>query len=47
VPDLAGFAAVNCHDGKSDDEIRAELEDTFPKQICHSITLAKFAGARA
>ena len=26
VPDLAGYAAANGHDGKSDDEIRAELE---------------------
>jgi hypothetical protein len=38
VPDLQGFAAANGHDGKSDDEIRAELADKFPKQhIYHSI----------
>jgi hypothetical protein len=34
VPDLAGFAAANGHDGKSDDEIRAELGEKFPKHIC-------------
>ena len=37
VPDLAGFAAANGHDGKSDDEIRAELGDKFSKHIYHSI----------
>jgi 3'-5' exonuclease len=37
VPDLQGFAAANGHDGKSDDEIRAELGDKFPKHIYHSI----------
>jgi predicted PolB exonuclease-like 3'-5' exonuclease len=37
VPDFAGFAAANGHDGKSDDEIRAELGDKFPKHIYHSI----------
>ena len=37
VPDLAAFAAANGHDGKSDDEIRAELGDKFPKHIYHSI----------
>jgi predicted PolB exonuclease-like 3'-5' exonuclease len=36
-PNLAGFAAANGHDGKSDDEIRAELGDKFPKHIYHSI----------
>ena len=35
--DRAGFAAANGHDGKSDDEIRAELGDKFPKHIYHSI----------
>jgi hypothetical protein len=25
IPDLRGFAAANGHDGKSDDEIRAEM----------------------
>ncbi len=37
VPDLRGFAAANRHDGKSDDEIRAEMGDKFPKHIYHSI----------
>jgi hypothetical protein len=37
VPDLRGFAAANGHDGKSDDEIRAELGDKFPKHIYHPI----------
>jgi predicted PolB exonuclease-like 3'-5' exonuclease len=37
VPDLRGFAAANGLDGKSDDEIRAELGDKFPKHIYHSI----------
>jgi predicted PolB exonuclease-like 3'-5' exonuclease len=37
VPDLAGYAAANGHDGKTDDEIRAELGDKFPKHIYHSI----------
>ncbi len=37
VPDLRGFAVANGHDGKSDDEIRAEMGDDFPKHIYHSI----------
>jgi hypothetical protein len=37
VPDLRGFAAANNLDGKSDDEIRAEMGDKFPKHIYHSI----------
>jgi hypothetical protein len=37
VPDIQGFAAANGHDGKSDDEVRAELGDKFPKHIYHSI----------
>jgi len=37
VPDLAGFAAANGHEGKTEDEIRAELGDKFPKHIYHSI----------
>src|SRR3974377_2210705 len=37
VPDLGGFAAANGHVGKSDDEVRAELGDKFPKHIYHSI----------
>ena len=37
VPDLAGFAAANGHEGKTEGEIRAELGDKFPKHIYHSI----------
>jgi 3'-5' exonuclease len=37
VPDLKGFAAANGLDGKSDDEIRAVMDDKFPKHIYHSI----------
>jgi predicted PolB exonuclease-like 3'-5' exonuclease len=37
VPDLAGYAAAKGHDGRSDDEIRAELGEKFPKHIYHSI----------
>jgi len=37
VRDLKGFAAANNHVGKSDDEVRAELGDRFPKHIYHSI----------
>jgi predicted PolB exonuclease-like 3'-5' exonuclease len=37
VPDLKGFAAANSHIGKTDDEVRAELGDKFPKHIYHSI----------
>jgi hypothetical protein len=37
VPDLVGFAAANGHDGKTDDEIRAELGEKFPKHVYHSI----------
>jgi hypothetical protein len=37
IPDMKAFAAANCHDGKSDDEIRAELGEKFPKHIYHSI----------
>ena len=37
VPDLKGFATANGHLGKSDDEVRAELGDKFPKHIYHSI----------
>src|SRR5271165_3869927 len=37
VPDLRGFAAANGHEGKSDEEIRAEMGDRFPKHIYHSI----------
>jgi hypothetical protein len=33
IPDLKGFAAANGHVGKSDDEVRAELGDKFPKHI--------------
>jgi predicted 3'-5' exonuclease similar to PolB exonuclease domain len=37
IPDLKGFAAANGHDGKTDDEIRAELGERFRKHIYHSI----------
>ena len=37
VPDLPGFAAANGLDGKSDDDVRAELGDKFPKLIYHSV----------
>jgi predicted PolB exonuclease-like 3'-5' exonuclease len=37
VPDLAGFAAANGHEGKSDDDVRAAMGDKFPKHIYHSI----------
>jgi hypothetical protein len=37
VPDLVGFAAANGHDGKTEDEIRAELGEQFPKHVYHSI----------
>jgi 3'-5' exonuclease len=37
LPDLKDFAAANDHVGKSDDEVRAELGDKFPKHIYHSI----------
>ena len=37
VPDLVGFAAANGHEGKTEDEIRAELGDKFSKHIYHSI----------
>ena len=34
---MKGFAAANGHDGKTDDEIRGELGEKFPKNIYHSI----------
>jgi predicted PolB exonuclease-like 3'-5' exonuclease len=37
IPDLRGFAAANGLDGKSDDEVRTEMGDKFPKHIYHSI----------
>jgi predicted PolB exonuclease-like 3'-5' exonuclease len=37
VPDIKGFAAANGYDGKSDEEIRAEMGDKFPRHIYHSI----------
>jgi hypothetical protein len=37
IPDLCGFAVANGHVGKTDDEIRAEIGDKFPKHIYHSI----------
>ena len=36
VPDVKGFAAANGHVGKTDEEVRAELGDKFPKHIYHS-----------
>ena len=37
VPDLRGFEAANGLTGKTDDEVRAEMGDKFPKLIFHSI----------
>jgi hypothetical protein len=37
VPDLRGFAAAKGLVNKSDDEVRAEMGDKFPKLIYHSI----------
>src|SRR5262245_11259857 len=37
IPDLKGFAAAHGHLGKSDEEIRTEMGDKFPKHIYHSI----------
>jgi hypothetical protein len=37
VFDLVGFVAANGHEGKTEDEIRAEVGDKFPKHIYHSI----------
>jgi predicted PolB exonuclease-like 3'-5' exonuclease len=37
VPDISGFAAANGLDGKSDDEVRTEMGDKFPKHIYHLI----------
>jgi predicted PolB exonuclease-like 3'-5' exonuclease len=37
VPDLQGFAAAKGLEDKSDDEVRAELGDKFPKHVYHSI----------
>ena len=37
VPDLRGFAAANGLTGKTDDQVRAEMGDKFPKLIFHSI----------
>jgi hypothetical protein len=37
VPDLVGFAAANGHEGKTEDEIPAELGDKFSQHIYHSI----------
>ncbi len=37
VPDLRGFALARGLDGKTDDELRAELGDKFPKHVYHSI----------
>ncbi len=37
VPDLRGFAAAKGLVDRSDDEVRAEMGDKFPKLIYHSI----------
>ena len=37
VPDLRGFALAIALDGKSDEDVRTELGDKFPKLIYHSI----------
>lgn len=37
VPDIGGFAAANELVGKTDEEIREQLGDKFPKHIYHSI----------
>ena len=37
VPDIRGFAAANGLVGKTNEEIREELGDKFPKHIYHSI----------
>lgn len=37
VPDLCDFTAANGLTGKTDDEVRAETGDKFPKLIFHSI----------
>jgi 3'-5' exonuclease len=37
VSDLAGFAAANGLDGKSDEELLEALGDKFPKHIYHSV----------
>ena len=43
VLDLAGFAAANGHDGKSDEEIRAGRE--LPKHIFHPIRSIRRVGS--
>ena len=37
VPDLRGFAAANALAGRSDDEVRVEMGEKFPKLVYHSI----------
>jgi hypothetical protein len=37
VPDLSGFAAANALVRRSNNELRAEMGDKFPKLIFHSI----------
>jgi predicted PolB exonuclease-like 3'-5' exonuclease len=46
VPDLRGFAAANGHDGKSDDEVRAEMGDKFPKHIYSIICIGALIAHR-
>jgi hypothetical protein len=42
VPDLRGFAAAYGLDGKTEDDVRAEVADKFPKLICHSMCVLGF-----
>jgi hypothetical protein len=44
IPDIKSFAAANGHDGKSDDEVRDELGDKFPKHIYHSMLVGHLSG---
>jgi hypothetical protein len=37
VPDLRGFAAAKGLVGRSDDDVRGEMGDKFPRLIYHSI----------
>jgi predicted PolB exonuclease-like 3'-5' exonuclease len=37
IPDISGFAAANDLVGKSQEDVRAEMGDKFPKHIYHSI----------
>jgi hypothetical protein len=41
VPDLAGFAAANGHDGKTEDETPTELGDKFPKHTAFDLPVLR------